>query len=78
MKTIINLLIMLSIVCCICWGCSPCYKLRTGSYVVKEVRGNTIELKGVEGDWRVPTDTLKPGQSIYVQKVKRRDKATIW
>lgn len=58
---------------------SSCYSsLRTGYYKVESVRGNTVNFKGVLGDWHVPTDTLKVGDEIFLKRVFRDKDANVW
>lgn len=52
--------------------------LRTGYYQVEAVRGYTVNFKGVPGDWRVPTDTLKVGDTIFLKRVFREKDANVW
>lgn len=58
-----------------------CSTLKDGRYyTVEEVRGsNTITLKEVKGDWKVPsTDTLNSGDRILVKRVFKESKANIY
>lgn len=56
-----------------------CSSMKSGYYTVKEVRGsNTIVLKEVAGDWHIPTDTLKVGDKIYLQRTKKDSLINVW
>jgi hypothetical protein len=59
--------------------CSGCYtSLRTGKYVIDEVRGlNTVTFKGVPGDWHFP-DQVKPGDTVYLKRTFKLNKANVW
>jgi hypothetical protein len=73
--TIALILIELLIV----FGFSSCYStLRTGKYIVQGVSGYTVNFKGVAGDWHVPTDTLKIGDTIFLKRVFKENKANVW
>ena len=57
-------------------GCSP---MRSGFYTVKEVRGsNTVVLREVQGDWHIPSDTLKVGDKVYLTRTKKTEKINVW
>lgn len=74
-----NTLALILIGLLIVFGFSSCYStLRTGYYRVEAVRGYTVNFKGVEGDWRVPTDTLKIGDTVFLKRVFREKDATVW
>lgn len=76
MTKLIDLLKILVIIAYLLCGCS---ELRTGFYKVQEVRGkHTIVLKGVTEPLYFPVDTLKVGDRVYIQRVKRENKANIW
>jgi len=62
-------------------GCAA--QLRTGYYTVTDVRSYTVNLKKmngkeVPGDWHVPTDTLKVGDTIFIRRVFREKDANVW
>ena len=53
--------------------------MRSGYYTVKEVRGlNTIVLKEVQGDWHIPSDTLKVGDKVYLKRNKNDSLINVW
>ena len=68
--------ILALILAAISFSCSS--TLRTGYYKIEAVRGHTVNFKGVSGDWRVPTDTLKVGDTIFIQRVRRESQANVW
>ncbi len=75
MSKVINFIIIIGLTLFFC----SCYStLRTGRYIIEDARGYTVTFKGVQGDWRVPTDTLKTGDTIFLQRVKRESKANVW
>lgn len=51
--------------------------LHNGKYVVTSVRGYTINLKNVAGDWKV-TQLHRIGDTISVKRTKQESKATIY
>lgn len=55
-----------------------CSSMRSGYYVVTDVRGRTVNLKGLTEDYYFPTDTLKIGDKVHVTRVKREVAANIW
>lgn len=56
-----------------------CTTLKNGRYYeVTAVRGRTVNLKGVEGDWYVHSDTVKVGDKIQVKRTRKEHLATIW
>lgn len=58
------------------FSCSP---MRSGFYTIKEVRGlNTVVLREVQGDWHIPTDTLKVGDKIYLTRTKKDSLINVW
>ena len=70
--TAIKVIVILSF---ILFGCTT---LKTGKYIVTEVRGRTVNLKGVKEDIYFPTDTLKLGDKVRVKRVFRKKDANIW
>lgn len=58
------------------FSCSP---MRSGYYTVKEIRPlNTVVLREVQGDWHIPTDTLKVGDKIYLTRTKKDSLINVW
>lgn len=68
--------ILVLILAAILISCST--TLKTGKYIVEDARGHTIELKGVSGMWRFPTDTLRIGDTVFVKRVFREKDANVW
>ena len=52
--------------------------IHTGKYIVTDVRGRTVNLKGAAGDYYFPTDTLKVGDTVRLKRVYKESKANIW
>ena len=53
--------------------------MRSGYYTIKEVRGkNTIVLREVQGDWYIPSDTLKVGDKVYLKRSKKDSLINVW
>lgn len=81
MSRILTLIKTVCVVLFTCCGCAG--ELKTGRYVVTDVRGRTVNLKKengkvVNGDYYFPTDTLKKGDAVKVTRVRREDRANIW
>ncbi len=56
-----------------------CTTLKNGKYyTVTGVRGRTVNLKEVEGDWYIHSDTVKIGDKIQVKRTRKENLATIW
>ena len=76
MAKIIDLIKVSVIIAYLLCGCSP---MRSGYYTIKEVRGlNTVVLREVQGDWHIPTDTLKVGDKIYLTRTKKDSLINVW
>ena len=74
-KRLLALILMGIIMMCF----SSCYSsLKTGKYTIESVRGYTVNFKGVNGDWHVPTDTLRIGDTIFLKRVFREKDANVW
>ena len=67
--------IVISIVALLC-SCSR--QLHTGYYTIEGVKGRTVNLKGVNGLYYFPSDTLKPGDRVYLKRVLREQDANVW
>lgn len=76
MKRYIWQVIFVLILAAILISCST--TLKTGKYIISDVRGFTVNFKNVDGDWRVPTDTLKIGDTIFIRRVFREKDANVW
>ncbi len=76
MKKYIWQIVLFAILVIIMASCTR--DLHNGKYIVTDVRGRTVNLKGIEGDYYFPTDTLKIGDVVKVTRVKRESKANIW
>ena len=79
MNKIINLIIIIGLTLFFC----SCYStLRTGRYVINDVRhhgtNTTVTFKGVEGDWNFPNPNVKKGDTVYLQKVKQEKNANVF
>lgn len=56
-----------------------CTTLKNGkTYTVTDVRGRTVNLRGIDGDWYVHSDTVKIGDKIKVYRTRKEHLATIW
>ena len=76
MAKIIDFIKVSVIIAYLLCGCSP---MRSGYYTIKEVRGlNTVVLREVQGDWHIPTDTLKVGDKIYLTRTKKDSLINVW
>lgn len=76
MNKLIDLIKIIFILTVILCSCSP---MVTGYYTVKEVRGlNTVVLREVQGDWHIPTDTLKVGDKVYLTRTKKDSLINVW
>jgi len=76
MNRIIDLIKVSAILTYLLCGCSP---MRSGYYTIKEVRGkNTIVLREVQGDWYIPSDTLKVGDKVYLKRSKKDSLINVW
>lgn len=58
--------------------CSCSRQLHTGYYTIEGVKGRTVNLKGVNGLYYFPSDTLKPGDRVYLKRVYRKQDANVW
>ena len=58
--------------------CSCSRQLHTGYYTIEGVKGRTVNLKGVNGLYYFPSDTLKPGDRVYLKRVLREQDANVW
>lgn len=75
MRALLNTLTVTIILIILLCGCG---EVRTGFYTVDQVRGYTVTFKGKKGDYHVPTDTLRTGDRIFIQRVKRENQANVW
>ena len=77
MAKIIDLLKVSVIIAYLLCGCTV--SMKSGYYTIKEVRGlNTVVLREVQGDWHIPTDTLKVGDKIYLTRTKKDSLINVW
>ena len=77
MAKIIDFIKVSVIIAYLLCGCTM--KMRSGFYTIKEVRGlNTVVLREVQGDWHIPTDTLKVGDKIYLTRTKKDSLINVW
>ena len=77
MAKIIDLIKVSVIIAYLLCGCTM--KMRSGFYTIKEVRGlNTVVLREVQGDWHIPSDTLKVGDKIYLNRTKKDSLINVW
>ena len=80
MNKIINLIIIIGLTLFFC----SCYStLRTGRYIIEDKRGFTVNFKtlngkSVEGDYRMPTDSLKIGDTVMLIRVRQEKNANIF
>ena len=77
MAKIIDLIKVSVIIAYLLCGCTM--KMRSGFYTIKAINGaTTIQLKEVQGDWHIPTDTLKVGDKIYLTRTKKDSLINVW
>lgn len=78
MKKYILQLLSLLILIIIMASCSN--TLKTGKYVIEEVKGTgfVIKLRGVEELYNFPVNTLQVGDTVFLKRTWKQSKANIY